>query len=438
MDAPWPHWRTAWITVGLLMAAAIVSQIDRMIINLVVQPIKLEFELSDARFGMLQGLAFGLFYTTMSIPIGMLADRFQRRAVIGIGIGFFSFFSLATGLAQNYFQIFLARVGVGIGEASVHPAGFSIISDNFPPVQLGRAISMFTLSPMLGVGLAYLGGGAAIGLLDELYKQSPEILMGMRPWQAAFIVVALPGFLLAPCFFLMREPVRRGLADQAPRLPFARIWAEIRRRGHFLALMFAGFGMVTTVSYSLSTWMPALFIRVYGWSPAHIGFWLGILYLTCATSGGFFAGWLVDRLAARGHADAPLKIAAYGFSVCGITGMLAPLMPGPELTLVFLAPTLFLQSMPYACAPTALQLILPNQMRAQVSALYIAFINLVGLAIGPIVVGLFTDYVFSKPGDVRYSLAIVIGIATPVMAALVLLSCKPYRALAQAVAAATN
>ena len=429
-DDAWPSPALAWTALALLMCAAVVSQLDRHIINLVVEPIKAEYRLSDTQFGMLQGVAFGLFYTFMTLPIGVLADRTQRRAVIGIGIALFSTFALATGFARSYLQLFLARVGVGVGEASVYPAGFSIISDYFPPDRLGRAISLFTTSSMIGSGLAFIGGGMLIGGLERLHASRPELLMGLQPWQLAFVFVALPGVLLAPCFFLLREPARRGLAvGPCARLPLRTVLAEFWRLRAFLALMLAGFSMVTTVSYSISIWTPAVFIRAYHWSPAEIGVWLGILMITCATPGGYVAGWLVDALRARGVVDAPLKVAAFGFVGCGLTGGLAPLMPTPELSLALLAPTLFFQSMPYACAPTALQLIAPNQMRAQVSALYLTFINLIGLGVGPVVVGLFTDRLFQSSADVRYSLAIVVAGAAPIMFAFVLAACGPYRRL---------
>lgn len=438
-DPAWPAPALARAALALLMGGAIVSQLDRHIINLVVEPIKAEFQLSDTQFGMLQGIAFGMFYTFMTLPIGMLADRVQRRAVIGVGVALFGLFAMATGFARSYLQLFLARVGVGVGEASVYPAGFSIITDYFPPDRLGRAISLFTASSMIGSGLALVGGGVMIGWLEALQTTRPDLLFGMQPWQLAFVFVALPGLLLAPCFFLLREPIRRGLAlGRAARLPAREVLHELWRLRAFMALMLGGFSMVTTVSYAISIWTPAFFIRVHHWSPMQVGVWVGALTILCATPGGYVAGWLVDRLRARGVGDAPLKVAAFGFVGVGITGGLAPLMPTPALSLALLAPTLFFQSMPYACAPTALQLIVPNQLRSQVSAIYLTFITLVGLCAGPVVVGLFTDRLFSGPADVRYSLALVVAGAAPIMFVLVLLSCGPYRRLLRDRAAALH
>jgi len=147
------------------------------------------------------------------------------------------------------------------------------------------------------------------------------------------------------------------------------------------------------------------------------------------TTGTYFAGWLSDLLTRRGHLDAQLKVAAYGFVGCGVFGALAPLMPTAAGAMALIAPAIFLSCMPYPCAGTAIQLIVPNRARAQVTAIYITIITLVGLAIGPLVIGLMTDHVFNDPAGVRYSLAIVVGVAAPVMCGLLLIARRPYRVL---------
>ena len=431
-ETPWPDRRLAWFALALLVAALVASQLDRMLINLVVGPVKQEFGLNDTQFAMLQGIAFGLFYATMPIPLGTLADRIQRRVVIGVGIGLFSVFSMATGMARSYTQLFLARMGVGIGEASVAPAGFSIISDYFPPHRLGRAISLFTMGSTIGTAGAYIGGGAVIGWLTALASPETGLFMGAKPWQLAFFFVSLPGLLLTPCFFLLREPRRRGLLGRERPASFRQLWPEFRRCGSFLVLFLAGMSMVTTVSYAVTVWTPAVFMRVYGWTAPQIGLWFGLLMLVCGAPGSFFGGWMVDRLRARGVVDAPLKVGAIAFAGCGVAGTLAPLMPTAPLALLMLAPAIFLKFVPFACAPTALQLIVPNELRSQVSALYLSVISLVGITVGPIVVGLLTDHVFHSPVQVRYSLAIVVACASPIMVVLVLMSCGAYRRLAAA------
>jgi MFS family permease len=193
--------------------------------------------------------------------------------------------------------------------------------------------------------------------------------------------------------------------------------------------MFAGFAMVNLVSYTFFIWTPAFLQRTYHWNPAQIGVTFGLLLIVFGTGGVYTSGALSDRLAARGHLDAHLKVAAFGFVGCGLFGALAPLMPNATLALLLLAPALFLSMMPYACAGTAIQLIVPNRARAQITAVYVTFTTLVGLFFSSVVVGLITDRVFSNPADIRYSLAIVVALAAPVMLVLLLLACRPYRDL---------
>lgn len=417
-----------WLIALLLALASIASQFDRVVLNLTVEPIKAEFGLDDTGFGMLQGIAFGIFYTLCSMPIGRLADRYPRKVIMGGFLALFSLFSMASGLSRSYWQLFLTRVGVGVGEASVTPASLSMLSDLFPPDRLGRAVSIFFLSAPFGIGLAFIGGGSLIEWLETSALLHGGLLDGLKPWQAAFIIVGFPGLLLVPFLLLMREPKRQGPGADEP-LSIRQVLGIISARKAALIPMFAGFSMVTLVSYAYNIWAPALFIRVYGWTAAEIGLGFGLIMLLCGTGGTFCAGWLSDRLTRKGHSDAQLTVAAAGFVGCGLFGALAPLMPNAQLALLLLAPAMFLSCMPFPCAGTALQLIIPNRARGQVTALYITIITLVGLGVGPMVIGLMTDHVFREPADIRYSLSIIVGLATPVMVLLLLLARKPYRLL---------
>ncbi|WP_169542577.1 MFS transporter [Sphingomonas baiyangensis] len=424
---PWPHRRRAWMVAILLSLASIVSQFDRVVMNLTVEPVKAQFGLDDTRFALLQGVAFGIFYTLGSVPLGRAADRFERRLVLGISMLFFSLASMASGLARSFNELFATRVGVGIGEASVTPSGLSLLSDLFPPERLGRAVSVFFLSAPFGIGLAFIAGGSLLQALTEA-DAGGGLPFALQPWQAAFLIVGAPGLLLAPVLLMMREPERRGPGGKQP-LSIGAVVRIVRERGHALSLMFAGFSMVTVFNFAFNVWTPALFARVYGWNPAEVGLGFGLIMMIFGTGGTYFAGWLSDRLTRAGHVDAQLRVAAFGFLAAGAFGALAPLMPDGRLAMALIAPAMFLGCMPVPCAGTALQLILPNRARAQVTALYIMVISLVGIGIGPVVIGFMTDHVFTAPTDIRYSLSIVVGCAAPIMCVLLLLALAPYRAL---------
>jgi MFS family permease len=424
----WPTARRGYLVAMLLGLASIASQLDRTVINLMVAPLKAAFVLNDTWFSALQSLAFGVFYVCACIPLGYLADRFQRRIIVGTGIGLFSLLAMASGLARNYMQLFFTRIGVAVGEASLTPAALSMLSDLFPPERLGRPVSAFFMSAPLGQGLAFIAGGSLLQRLSTSTLLSSGPLGGLAPWQAAFIIVGFPALLLVPFLLLQREPARRGSAAAAslPLIEVARIIADRRAA---LVPMFAGFAMVNLVSYTFFIWTPALFQRSYGWNPAQVGLSFGLIILFAGTSGVYFAGWLSDRLTRRGHLDAHLTAPAFGFIGCGVLGTLAPLMSNARVAQLLLAPAIFLSMMPYPCAGTAIQLIVPNRARAQVTAIYITLTTLIGLVLGPLLVGMMTDYVFRDPSDIRYSLAVVIGIAAPLMFALLLVARRPYRAL---------
>lgn len=421
----WPSPARGWLLVFLLALASVVSQFDRTVINLMVEPLKAEFQINDTQFGALQGVAFGIFYILACIPIGRLADRYERRIVIGVAIAFWSLFAVGSGFARSYWQLFLTRIGVAVGEASLSPAAFSMLSDQFPPEKLGRPVSGFLMSAPIGQGLAFIGGGSLLTALSASDLLRNGLFAGFEPWQAAFILIGAPGLLLVPIFLLVREPARRGTGG-VEELPLAAVIAIVRERRRALIPMFAGFALVSLVSYAFAIWTPALLTRTYGLAPVEIGWGYGPLLIIFGMSGVYAAGWLSDYLSGRGYRDAPLRIAIGGFLVAGVTGGIAPLMPTSTGALALLAPTIFFGNFPYPCAAAAIQLITPNRARAQVSALYITVTTLVGLAFGPIIIGAVTDYLFSDPHDIRYSLTLVVGLATPLMALLLLMARRPY------------
>jgi MFS family permease len=424
-EAPWPSPRMAWTTLALLMLGVFASCLDRTVIPLLVEPIKAHYRLSDTQFGALQGLAFGTFYVTMAIPLGMLADRYQRRVVIAAGIALFNLFSILTGLARSYGQLFVARMGVGFGEASLQPSAFSLISDNFPPAKLGRAISLFIMCNYVGSSMALAVGGALVGAFDRIEARQPGVLHGLAPWQATIICIAVPGILLFPLFLLIREPRRRGVAKTP--VGWSEIFREIWRRRRVFGLIFGACAMANALTTGVATWIPALFIRTHDWSPAVIGLWLGVLLLAGGTLGSFAGGWMTDRLTARGELDAPLKVAAWGFCILAPFSIAAPLMPRPELALLFYVPQYFVLPAAFSVVPAALQLITANQLRAQVGAAYLTFINLIGTFVGPLLVGVMSDYAAGDAQGLRWAMALVAGITTPLMIVLMMLARRPYR-----------
>jgi MFS family permease len=406
--------------------ANILSYLDRIIINLLVQPIQADLGISDTQFGLLQGVAFGVFYTLLVIPIGRLVDSGPRRGIIAAGVFVFSLASLLSGAARSFGQLFLARVGVGAGEATLVPAAYSMIADLFPPEKLGRAISAFTMTAFVGIGLAYVAGGAAIALVSSADFSGWPWLDDMRGWQRVFVLVALPGFLIAPLLMLLPEPVRRGVSGKS-----AVSWREavdhVVAQTRLFAPLFGGFAMITLASYASAVWTPAFFIRSFGWTPAQIGLWVGLGYLLLGPLGAWVAGRWCDRMTARGIADAPLRVAGTSALISGLLSAISPVMPTAELALALLLLSVPFGTMAFPMAGTAIGLITPNRLRGQVSAVYMLVINAVGLGLGPVIVGALSDTVFTGADGVRYGLALVNLATAPLAIGLIWMALAPYR-----------
>ncbi len=424
---PYPARRRAYLTVALLMLAMIVSTLDRGIIPLLTRPMKASYHLSDTQFGALQGIAFGGFYLLMGLPLGILADKIPRRYVIACGIGFFSLFSAATGFAQTYWQLFLTRMGVGSGEASLGPSAISLIGDSFPPEKIGRATSFYVMSAYIGTGLSNIIGGKLFGWLDRVEASDPTALHGFLPWQATIILIALPGFLIVPAFLLLKEPVRRSLVGRAERPGFREMWHEIRERRWMLFLLLSGLSLATVVSAAEGMWAPALFTRIYHWHEESIGVWLGSITLLAAIPGTYFGGWLIDRMTRNGTADAPIRIAMLSFIPVGILGVAMPLMPSGELAFAMFLPILFVKSIAFGCGPVAIQLAFPGHVRGQAAGLYYTTVLFFGMVIGPMLIGILTDRVFKGSDGIRYALVALTAVLVPLIIILLQMARKPFR-----------
>lgn len=408
-----PKWR-ANIALALLVAAYILSYLDRNIIALMVDPIKQSLAISDFQVSVVQGLAFALFFSIAGVPLGFLADRMRRTTLIAIGITLWSLMTIACGLAGSFGALFFARVGVGIGEAVLAPAGYSLLADSFRPKYLVRAIAIFSMGGLLGSGLAYLVGGM---LLDYLGSTPPPLVIaGLEPWQLAFIVVALPALVLVPCILALPEPKRRGATDApAPRFFDTVRYIYARRRD--FGPLYGCATLLAVANYSGAAWFPTHIMRTFRMAPLDTGLTLGILQLTCAVVGTFAGAFLTEKLQRNGHLDAHLRTVIV--TSCGAAiGLLAPFMPTTELALGFWALAIVCLSGYFGSIVAALQVLTPNNRRGANSALMILIQTLGGLAVGTLLVGALADFAFSgMPSGIGISLS-CIGITATIASAL--------------------
>jgi len=423
----WPRLLVAWYGVAVLTLAYTVSFIDRTILGLLIEPIKADLGLTDTQISLLHGLAFAVFYTVMGIPLSWIADHGSRRRLIAAGIAFWSVMTAACGLAQSYWQLFAARVGVGVGEAALTPAAYSLIADSVPPRHLGRALGVFSSGVYLGAGLAYLLGGAAV---DWLGRLPPVVLPGvgeLEPWQATFVLVGLPPVVLAALAATMHEPARKLKARPASggsRADFGAFWRSTRAP---LLAHIGGFTCLVLVFNAMNGWAPTLLIRIHGLSAGEAGMGLGAIIVVCGGGGIVAGGALMDRWRARGLADAPMRVGI--LSALGVApfAAAAPLMPRADLVLAALAPFMFFSSLAFGAAAAGLQMIAPNRVRGRVSAVYLFVNNLIGIGLGSVGIALLTDYVFEDEMALGSSMAIGTGLPALIGAALLFGGLRPFR-----------
>jgi len=424
----YPPPRYAWYVVAVLTLANTSAFVDRQILGLLVGPIRRDLGISDAQMGILYGLAFALFYTLLGIPLGRAADRASRRTIIGAGIAVWSVMTVLCGIARSYDQLLLARFGVAIGEAALAAPALSLIADYFVPERRASALSVYALGVYLGAGLANLIGGALLSRLDGSATVVWPLVGEMRPWQQVFVVVGVPGILVALLMVTVREPIRHETGQRDSR-PFAvaEVVAYVRANARAFSCHSGGYALFALVNFATAAWLPTFLIRTYGWTAARAGITLGALTSTIGVLGVVAGGRVADAMLARGYTDAKLRvgiIAALGNTVCGAVYILSP---NATLAVAALVPYNFFASFAFGAAVAAVQEITPNRMRAQVGALSMSVITLVGLGLGPSVVGVLTSAVYGKDSAVRDSLLWVTLVGLAGAVALLAAGLAPYR-----------
>jgi MFS family permease len=352
---------------------------------------------------LLIGLAFSVFYTVLGLPIGWLADRGNRRAIMGWGTAIWSVMTSACGLAGSYGRLLLTRVGVGVGEASLNPAATSFLADYFPPERLGTAMSVFSLGTFVGSGLAYIIGGAVVSVVESRGPVAVPLVGMVRPWQTAFFVVGIPGLVIALLFLTVREPPRKPGSSGAG---MGELFAYVRKHLRSFTCTSLGFSLSAMVNFGIASWLATFMIRHYGWTAARAGTVQGVLTMTVGVAGVLAGGWMADRYARRGQTDGPLRVGVIGAVGMLVSATAYPFMPTAALTVAWLVPVNFFAAFPWGAANAAAAEVVPARMRAQGAAVYFFVLSLVSSTLGPTLVAVITDYVFHADAAVGYSLAI--------------------------------
>ncbi|HEY2374537.1 MAG TPA: MFS transporter [Gemmatimonadaceae bacterium] len=408
--APTPP-RYAWYVVGVLTLANVSGFLDRQVLSLLVPAIERDLHISDTQMSYLIGLSFSVLYTVLGLPIAWWADRANRRNVMATGVTLWSLMTMACGLASTYSRLLLARIGVGVGEATLNAPSVSLIADYFPPERVGIAMSVWSLGTFLGSGLAYFIGGWIVGLVATASSVTVPVIGAMRSWQVVFVLVGAPGLVIALLMLTVRDPRRARRASpptaRAALVPYVR--ANLRT---FVSLG-VGFALSASVNFGIAAWLATFLIRSYGWTASRAGTVQGILTMTVGVVGTLAGGRAADMLVKRGHVDAPLRVGIVGALGMLISASAYPLMPTAALAVAWLVVVNFFAAFPWGPAFAAAAEIVPAPIRTQGAALYFFVLSLVSGTLGPTAVAFFTDSVFHDPMALRYSLLIVnvIGMA---------------------------
>ena len=387
--------------IALFASAYVLSFVDRQILALLIGPIKAALFLSDLQFALLNGLAFSLLYSVLSLPIAALSDRMARPPIIVAGIVIWSVATIFCGFAQNFWQLFICRMAVGLGEAALVPAAYSFLADIVTPDRLGRTLALFSLGSFIGAGIAFLFGGMLIGLLHTTHEWH-----GIIAWKLCFICVGLPGLPLALLIALtVREPRKRRISSHDENIFPGTAWGFFRKHWKFYTCHFLGYSSTAIILFSLLSWMPALFLRYRHFSHQSVGEIMGLTAIFCGCGGAYASGRLIDFLARRKH---PLPAATMG-----IAGALcAPILlwgsivsPNIPLGIVLFAMAFFCAALPMPPSAIVLQQSVPKAFRSQFSAVLLFCNALIGLSGGSMLVGYLDDHV----AGIAVSLPLVAG-----------------------------
>ena len=381
--APHPN-----LVLAMLLVVYTFNFLDRQILSILAAPIKADLHLTDAQFGAVGGLAFALLYSALGVPLALLADRTTRSGVIMWSLVVWSGFTMLCGTATGYWQLFLYRLGVGVGEAGGVAPSYALIADYFPPQKRARALAVYSLG--IPVGLA---GGVLLG----------AYIAALVNWQTAFLAVGAAGVALAPLFLWLVRDVPRPAVRPVDTVPVSAVFSILAGKPAFWLLAF-GSAFSSLCGYGLALWAPSVLIRSFHFSLIQTGQFMGSLLLIGGVAGVFAGGWLADRL---GHGDRAwyARLPAIAWVITAPMYALGLLSPSPWIAWPLLLIPNALNILWLGPITTAVQHLVPSHMRATASGSFLFINNLIGLGIGPILMGGLSDHFKTAYGveSLRYA-----------------------------------
>ncbi len=419
----WPRPAFAWYALTLITLATGLNFFDAAVFGLMVESIKRDFGLSEIELGLLIGPAGVFFYLFVGIPLARLADIYSRKVILGAGLVLTSGMTAVSGLAQGFGQFFFARAFTGVSGSAHAPASYSMIADLFPRHRLPRAFGFLQLGFISGAVLGPLLGGMALAYVAN-WEPSRLGPLTIYNWQWVLIAVGMPGLVVAALIFLLPEPPRRGKVSGAKVLPLSAVFAEIRARRAVYFPLFVGLALTSIEAQGIVAWRAPFLMRTYGWSMAQIGAWSGSIALVSFLLGAVVGTFLTEALSKR-YKDGPVRTTVIVFALLAPLTVAAPLMPTGELSMIVSGVGGIFGMAGAVPQNTAIQSITPNEMRGQVTAVYLFMFTAFG-AMGSFVVSLVTTFVVGGPENLWLSMALVAGVLLPLGTFAISRAMKPY------------
>jgi MFS family permease len=404
LDAPYPSLKYAGYVIGVLFLITLFSQLDRQLPALLVRPIRAEFGISDTAFSLLQGYAFSICYTLLGLPLGRLVDRGTRRNLIFWGMLFWTAMTALSAFADSYAMLFAARMGVGVGEAVLAPAAYSMIADYVAPSRRGRALAFYYTSLAVGSGASMLLGGWMLGAIPKDGMALP--LVGLLPaWRICFLAAAAPGIVLALLLFTVREPVRREQTVNKQRTSVAEFTAFLNQHRPTFARLLTYPALLAMIGYGMLSWAPAVFERRFGMPVSRSGIILGAIIAVAGLTGTLLSGYLSDRWLRQNVGAARFRVALVGTLICAPAAVIWPLVGDANAAFVLLGCSVFGLSISQSAAPASITEVCPNNMRGQAISVYLLVAGLLGIGLGPTLVAMVSDHVFHSDSALHYAIS---------------------------------
>jgi MFS family permease len=420
---PWPARGAAYYALLIVILATLLNFLDAQVFGMMAQRIKVDFHLTDEQLGFLIGPANVIFYVLIGIPMARLVDIYPRKIVLACGIAAIGGVTALGGLAQSFGQLFSSRMLVGAGGSAHAPGAYSMLSDYFPPAKLPRAIGFLQLGFIGGNALGIFLGGQLVSLAAA-WPVSHWMGLTVRGWQWILMMVGAPGLLISGLLLLVKEPARRGVTAHGKPLPVMAVLHEIRARKAIYLPLFIGLAFSATQAIGMLPWRAPFLIRTYGWNEAQIGRWMGIMFLASSLIGAAFGTLFVEWLSKR-YQDANVRASAILFAIAAPFEIIAPLMPSGGLALLCLGVAMVCGLASAVPQNAAIQRITPNEMRGQVTAIYL-FMFIVFGALGSQLIGTITHRVFRSEAELWKSIVLTASVLMPLAAFAISRGIKPY------------